>query len=74
MLVIIFADFPPNSKATGLRPLLALAAIIEPVEVPPVNETTSIPGCFTRASPVIFPFPLIDKSSFYSAQYFYNFG
>src|SRR4051794_12188092 len=45
------ASLPPSSSSTGVSWSAAALMTARPVDVPPVNETRSIPGCATSRRP-----------------------
>ena len=53
------ADLPPSSTATGLTLWAASSETRRPARVEPVNETRSVSGCETIASPTTGPYPVI---------------
>ena len=54
---IILAFLPPNSKLNFLKELAADLATMEPVEVPPVNDTKDTFSCETSGEPAPIPSP-----------------
>ena len=54
---ITFGDFPPSSSVTGLTLCAASSETRRPARVEPVNETMSVSGCDTIASPTTGPVP-----------------
>ncbi len=47
----MLGDFPPSSRATGIRRSAAIVPMARPVSVPPVKDTIRTPGCRTSGRP-----------------------
>ena len=53
-----FGDLPPSSSATGFGAWAASSETRRPARVEPVNDTMSVSGCETIASPTTGPVPV----------------
>src|SRR6478609_8001747 len=54
---MMFADFPPNSRVSGMIRSAAILPMARPVATEPVNATFATTGCCTRAAPAPCPVP-----------------